>query len=79
MGCSLPGFSVHGDSPGKNAGVGCRGSSSLLTGRQTTADLIREGAAADRIREVQAQSSWVPCRFPAEVASREISVPGPDT
>ena len=23
MGCSLPGFSVHGDSPGKNTGVGC--------------------------------------------------------
>ena len=21
--CSLPGFSVHGDSPGKNTGVGC--------------------------------------------------------
>ena len=25
MDCSLPGSSVHGDSPGKNAGVGCRG------------------------------------------------------
>ena len=23
MNCSLPGFSVHGDSPGKNTGVGC--------------------------------------------------------
>ena len=23
MDCSLPGFSVHGDSPGKNTGVGC--------------------------------------------------------
>ena len=23
MGCSLPGSSVHGDSPGKNTGVGC--------------------------------------------------------
>ena len=23
MACSLPGSSVHGDSPGKNAGVGC--------------------------------------------------------
>ena len=23
MGCSPPGFSVHGDSPGKNIGVGC--------------------------------------------------------
>ena len=23
MDCSLPGSSVHGDSPGKNAGVGC--------------------------------------------------------
>ena len=23
MGCSLPGTSVHGDSPGKNTGVGC--------------------------------------------------------
>ena len=23
MGCSLPGFSVHGDSPDKNTGVGC--------------------------------------------------------
>ena len=23
MGCSLPGFSVHWDSPGKNTGVGC--------------------------------------------------------
>ena len=23
MACSLPGFSVHGDSPGKNIGVGC--------------------------------------------------------
>jgi len=23
MGCSLPGSSVHGDSPGKNIGVGC--------------------------------------------------------
>ena len=25
MGCRLPGTSVHGDSPGKNAGVGCHG------------------------------------------------------
>ena len=25
MDCSLPGSSVHGDSPGKNAGVGCHG------------------------------------------------------
>ena len=24
MDCSLPGFSVHGDSPGKNSGVGCQ-------------------------------------------------------
>ena len=24
MGCSPPGFSVHGDSPGKNTGVGCQ-------------------------------------------------------
>ena len=24
MDCSLPGFSVHGDSPGKNTGVGCQ-------------------------------------------------------
>ena len=24
MDCSLPGSSVHGDSPGKNAGVGCQ-------------------------------------------------------
>ena len=24
MDCSLPGSSVHGDSPGKNTGVGCR-------------------------------------------------------
>ena len=24
MGCSLPGSSFHGDSPGKNTGVGCR-------------------------------------------------------
>ena len=24
MDCSLPGFSVHGDSPGKNDGVGCQ-------------------------------------------------------
>ena len=24
MDCSLPGFSVHGDSPDKNTGVGCR-------------------------------------------------------
>ena len=24
MNCSPPGFSVHGDSPGKNTGVGCR-------------------------------------------------------
>ena len=23
--CSLPGSSVHGDSPGKNTGVGCHG------------------------------------------------------
>jgi len=23
MDCSLPGFSVHGDSPGKNTGMGC--------------------------------------------------------
>ena len=23
MECSLPGFSVHGDSPGKSTGVGC--------------------------------------------------------
>ena len=23
MDCSPPGFSVHGDSPGKNTGVGC--------------------------------------------------------
>ena len=23
MNCSPPGFSLHGDSPGKNAGVGC--------------------------------------------------------
>jgi len=23
MDCSPPGFSVHGDSPGKNSGVGC--------------------------------------------------------
>jgi len=23
MDCSVPGFSVHGDSPGKNTGVGC--------------------------------------------------------
>ena len=23
MDCSLPGFSVHGDSPGKKTGVGC--------------------------------------------------------
>ena len=23
MGCSVPGSSVHGDSPGKNTGVGC--------------------------------------------------------
>ena len=22
-GCSLPGFSAHGDAPGKNTGVGC--------------------------------------------------------
>ena len=29
MDCSLPGFSVHGDSPGKNTGVG---SHSLLQG-----------------------------------------------
>ena len=29
MDCSLPGFSVHGDSPGKNAGVDCN---SLLQG-----------------------------------------------
>ena len=29
MGCSLPGSSVHGDTPGKNTGVGCR---SLLQG-----------------------------------------------
>ena len=27
--CSLPGSSVHGDSPGKNTGVGCR---ALLSG-----------------------------------------------
>ena len=25
MDCSLPGFSVHGDSPDKNTGVGCHG------------------------------------------------------
>ena len=24
MDCSLPGFSIHGDSPGKNTGVGCQ-------------------------------------------------------
>ena len=29
MDCSLPGFSVHGDSPGKNTGVGCH---SLIQG-----------------------------------------------
>ena len=29
MGCSLPGSSVHGDTPGKNTGVGCH---SLLQG-----------------------------------------------
>ena len=29
MDCSLPGSSVHGDSPGKNTGVGCH---SLLQG-----------------------------------------------
>ena len=26
MDCSLPGSSVHGDSPGKNTGVGCHAS-----------------------------------------------------
>ena len=25
MDCSLPGSSAHGDSPGRNTGVGCRG------------------------------------------------------
>ena len=33
--CSLPGFSVHGDSPGKNTGVGCH---DLLQGIFPTRD-----------------------------------------
>ena len=34
--CSLPGSSVHGDSPGKNTGVGCHG---LLQGIFLTQEL----------------------------------------
>ena len=30
--CSLPGFSVHGDSPGKNSAIGCRALRALLQG-----------------------------------------------
>ena len=40
MNCSLPGFSVHGDSPGKNTGVGARpsfrGSSQARDGNQVS-------------------------------------------
>ena len=36
MDCSLPGFSVHGDSPGKNTGVGCH---ALLQGIFPTQEL----------------------------------------
>ena len=36
MGYSPPGFSVHGDSPGKNTGVGCH---SLLQGNFPTQGL----------------------------------------
>ena len=52
MDYSLPGSSVHGDSPGKNTGVGSRGSSqpmdwtqaSRITSRFFTIWAIREGA-----------------------------------
>ena len=37
MGCSPPGSSVHGDAPGKNAGVGC---CALLQGIFQTWDQI---------------------------------------
>ena len=55
MDCSPPGFSVHGDSPGKNAGVGChalfqgifptQGSNpGLLHCRQTVYHLSHQGS-----------------------------------
>ena len=41
--CSLPGFSVHEDSPGKNTGVGCH---ALLQGIFPTQELIEPGSPA---------------------------------
>ena len=44
--CSPPGSSLHGDSPGKNMGVGCR---SLLQGLFLTRDHTLVSCMADRV------------------------------
>ena len=67
MGCSLPGSSVHGDSPSKNTGVGChtllqgifstQGSNpSLLQYRQILYHLSHHGSPTTKEKNNQASS-----------------------
>ena len=74
MDCSLPGSSVHGDSPGKNAGAGCH---ALLQGIFPTRDWTQVSCTAGnslpseppgkpkdvpRLQELQCSLAWCPHR-----------------
>ena len=64
--CSLPGSSVHGDSPGKNTGVGCMPSSrgSSEPSDKTQASHIAGGFFTNwAMREAQEYWSGVACHF----------------
>ena len=74
-GCSLPGFSLHGDSPGKNTGVGChvlfqgifptQGSNPCLLRSPTLAGgfiTISTPWKAVRLPWVPGKPRWLVCR-----------------
>ena len=48
IGYSLPGSSVHGDSPGKNTSVGCHALLALLKGSSQLRDLTQGSCTAGR-------------------------------